>query len=264
MSNISPLRLGVVSYLNMQPLVYGLDQYSTDVLQVCEGPPSRLADWLAAGEIDMGMVPVAAVFEHPEWLVVGRSMIGSRGAVASVLAIGPAPVESWKTLRPDSHSRTSNLLAKVLLSCVYGLAPVMGEPLPAMNWELPAQPEPGEGLIMIGSRALRWRKAWSDGARLDLGELWTNWTGLPAVMAVWAARPGVELGDWPERLESLKHKNMGRLDQIVHRWPFLQNDRLTKSEAIEYLTMNLDYHFDHAARQGLERFKNLAAKLYDR
>lgn len=256
-----PLRVGVVAYLNMQPLVYGLsDAYAPEELEVRVGPPSRLAQWLADGELDLGMVPVASLFAHPEWSVAGRSMIGSRGAVQSVLLMGGHPCEDWRLVHPDSHSLTSNALAQVLLRRHYQMDFRLGEPTPLEGWEPPPLPAPGEAYVLIGSRALRWRNRWCGGRTkgcgcvLDMGGVWGEWTGLPFVYAVWAARPGVDLGAWPERLEAHKLANRARTGQIARAWPDLEDNRLSPAEAEAYLTESIQYDLDGPARAGLERF----------
>jgi predicted solute-binding protein len=247
------MRLGAVAYLNMQPLVWGLQR---EPVQIRYGTPSQLAAWLEAGELDLAMAPAAALLAHPHWRIAGRSMIGARGPVQSVILMGSHPIEQWRTVRPDSHSLTSNALARIVLERALGLAPHWGEPLPADGWTPPAAPAPGEALVAIGSRALAWRGLWREpaGCTIDLGEAWMDWTGLPFVFAVWAARPGARLGDWPEKLEALKRRNLERLDEIAAAWPHLAGENLTAQSARDYLIQCVDYELDGAALAGLERF----------
>jgi predicted solute-binding protein len=271
-----PLRLGVVDYLNMQPLVAGLDTAFGDRLALRHGTPSALARWLEAGEIDAGMVPVAALLAHPEWAIVrppdgcasgSGSMIGSRGPVASVLVVGAgAPPADWRRLHPDSNSLTSNALARVILQRKHGLTLDIADPIPAADeWHPPADAAPGEAFVLIGSRALRWRNWAAELGRpataLDLGFEWTDWTGLPLVCAVWAARPGVDLGDWPVLLEQHKQRNRARLTEIAAAWPDLEYDRLTPAQAHDYLVNNIDCDLDPSALEGLERFRKEWAGL---
>jgi chorismate dehydratase len=250
-------RLGVVHYLNMAPLVHGLDGCGTEGLEVKAGPPSRLAQWLERGEIDAGMIPVAALFRHPEWRVMGRSMIGSRGPVRSVAVIGPDPPATWRRLRPDPQSVTSNALAQVALRRM-GVSFELAGPIPENGWTPPPAPMPAEAFVAIGSRALAWRDLWREArpARciLDLGEWWTAWTGLPFVYAVWTVRPGVEVGDWPERLEALKRRNLARIDAVAREWPSRIAEGMTPADAEAYLTRNVSYDLDGSALAGLRRF----------
>jgi chorismate dehydratase len=232
-------------------------------LKVVSVTPARMIEMMARGEIDVGMAPVAGVFEHPEWRIVGRSMIGSRGPVRSVVAISMDPPERWTLVHPDSHSRTSNALIQILLARRYGVRPPLGEPIPPGDWRPPERPAPGEAFLLIGTRALRWRDLWraEGGHALDLGEAWTAWTGLPFVYAVWAARPGVAADRWMEAFENLKARNLGRLEEITRSWPGLSDERLSPSEAREYLLTNIALDLDGAAIEGLLRFYREGVQL---
>lgn len=250
------LRLGAVAYLNMRPLVAGLEDLAADGLKVVEAPPSRLARWLEAGKIDIGMVPVAAIFDHPEWAVAPSTMIGTRGAVRSVILAGLGKPRDWRVLRPDAHSRTSNALARVLVERRLGLALEPGRPAPLDEIEPADRLRPGEAQVLIGSRALRsHEKLLRRGATvLDMGSIWRRWTGLPFVFALWAARPGAPMGGWIERMDEIKKRNLSRLGTIASNWPGLGFDRLSARQAADYLRRNVDFDFDAAARKGLNRF----------
>lgn len=256
-----PLRVGIVPYLNMLPLVNGMEELRGEPpgsrsLRVLSAAPSRMVSLMEAGELDLGMVPVAALFEHPEWRIVGRSMIGSEGPVLSVLAMAREPPQNWTLLHPDSHSRTSNVLIQILLSRLFGASPALGTPLPFEDWTPPEQSLPGEAFLLIGTRALRWRDHWKAQSRvvLDLGALWSEWTGLPFVYAVWAARPEIDTRAWMRRFETLKQENLKRLENIVETWPGLEQERLTPAEARDYLTRNILFDLEGRALRGLDRF----------
>jgi predicted solute-binding protein len=265
-------RLGVVDYLNMQPLVDGLDAALGPRFEIVHARPSALARDLQRGALDVGMVPVAALFANPDWTIVKTgdgdgSMIGARGPVASVLLLGAGDPEAWRRLRPDSHSMTSNALARVILEGKYGLKPAIGEPIPADDWEMPGNPEQGDAFVLIGSRALRWRDwkaAAGPSAVLDMGHEWNLWTGLPFVFAVWAARPGLDpalLADLADKLEAHKRRNRGRLDAIAAGWRGLAYDRMTPEQAADYFRNSIDYDLDAAALEGLERFREEGKKI---
>jgi chorismate dehydratase len=250
----------------MLSLAHGLGDLRLDDgrrLEVHPLAPSLMIRRMEEGGIDLGMAPVAGVFDRPEWRIVGESAIASRGAVKSVLAISLEPPERWTVIRPDSHSRTSNALAQVLAAGRHGVRPKLGEPIPAEGWTPPEAPAPGEAFVLIGSRALAWRDLWRErGAiAIDLGQAWTEWTGLPFVYAVWAARPGVEAEAWMPAFEALKRRNMARLGEIVGDWPGLGEERLSVDEAIRYLTENLTMELDEKALAGLERFHRQGRSL---
>lgn len=272
MSKPAPLRVGIVPYLNMLPLIHGLADLRLPSrpdasLAVISLPPSRMIAQMESGDLDIGMAPVAGVFDHPDWKIVGSSMIGSHGPVKSVLMISMDPPDRWTLLHPDSHSRTSNVLSQVLLSRCFGVRPQLGEPIPVEGWSPPDRPAPGEAFLLIGTRALKYRNLWkSEGGHcIDLGRLWTKWTSLPFVYAVWAARPGIDASAWMPEFEKLKARNQQNLDQIIPQWPGLNDEGLTFSEAKEYLTKNIAFDFDAEAQTAIRRFyqEGLELKLFE-
>ena len=53
---VSPIRVGAVNYLNAKPLYYKLCELAPEVRLTME-VPSRLAEQLAAGELDVALIP---------------------------------------------------------------------------------------------------------------------------------------------------------------------------------------------------------------
>lgn len=265
MTATSRLRVGVVSYLNMLPLTHGMEALGDEkaAIEVVSVPPAPMADLMDRGELDVGMLPVGAVIDRPQWDIVGHSMIGSNGPVKSVLAIGAGDPSTWTRLHPDSHSRTSNLLVQVLLSAQFGVRPELNSPIPMEGWTPPSDLPAGEAWVLIGTRALRWRHlAERPGVTaLDLGEVWTSWTQLPFVFAVWAARRETGLGDWLDRFEKLKRRNRARLPEIVRQWPGLKDEGLSVDDAVRYLTENIHFDLDVRALAGLARFHREGCEL---
>ena len=51
-----PIRVGAVSYLNAKPLYYRLCEFAPRV-RLSMDVPSRLAERLAAGELDVALIP---------------------------------------------------------------------------------------------------------------------------------------------------------------------------------------------------------------
>ena len=180
------LKIGAVSYLNTKPLVYRLAERMTDA-EIVFDYPSRLADRLSAGDLDIALVPSAEAFAHPEWSVVSDACIACRGPVLSVKVLFRVPPAKVQTLALDEGSRTSVLLAKILLREV-NQRELFFEPLP---FGAGAQEVSADAVLLIGDRAIsndeeEFVEVW------DLGERWCRLTGLPFVFAMWVVRPGVE------------------------------------------------------------------------
>ena len=108
----APVRLGVVSYLNAEPLVFGLERDPAFVL--VRDLPSRVASMLVSGAIDLGMIPSAA-YADGDYAIVPGVAIASRGPVRSVRVYHRGSLAGARTVALDTSSRTSVVLARVLL-----------------------------------------------------------------------------------------------------------------------------------------------------
>src|SRR5687768_15342856 len=78
-----PLRIGAVTYLNTVPLVRGLPEL-LPAADVSFDHPSRLADQLADGRLDVALAPSVELARHAKWSIVSTACIGCRGPVLSV------------------------------------------------------------------------------------------------------------------------------------------------------------------------------------
>jgi chorismate dehydratase len=95
----------------------------------------------------------------------------------------------------------------------------------------------------------------------DLGELWREWTGLPMVYAVWAAREDFARTNGPELLaveeELVRCMDYGRehLGEVVES--ALGRYRFDRAGLTRYFA-RLRYDFTSEYREGLARFYELA------
>ncbi len=80
-SHAASLRIGAVQYLNTKPLVYGLAGRGIDVAYDL---PSRLADQLSVGLLDVALIPSIELFRGAGYRVVSDACIGCRGPGMSV------------------------------------------------------------------------------------------------------------------------------------------------------------------------------------
>ena len=175
------MRIGAVSYLNTKPLVYGLADLAPRHELVYD-LPSRLADRLAAGDLDVALIPSVEYFQHPDYQIISDACIGCRGPVRSVKLLCRVPAGEIRTLALDEGSRTSVALARILLKERHGLSPrLVPFPIDARAEEIDA-----DALLMIGDRAMHppageYVETW------DLGDVWCRWAELPFVFAMWVA-----------------------------------------------------------------------------
>lgn len=247
------MRIGAVEYLNTKPLIEGLDRVGEDVELSLE-LPSRLADRLAADELDVALIPVIEYFRAGRYSILPDIAIGSRGPVLSVTLFSRVPWDRIRSVSLDVGSRTSAALTQILLRERHGIVPEV-RPL----WmDTPADAVTSDAVLLIGDRAMH---ACLPGFEFayDLGQEWTDWTGLPMVFAVWAVRPGVDLVGRDQVLHEAKRLGMARTGTIAQR----ESAKLGLDAGFcrRYLSNIIRFDLGPAEEAGLRRFYHLAANI---
>ncbi len=203
------IRIGAVNYLNTKPLIYELEAIAPEIRLVLDYP-SRLADQMARGELDVALIPVIEYFRAGDYRLVPNIAIASQGPVLSVTLFSRVPWTEIRQVALDEGSRTSAALTQVLLRKKYGVrAELVPFPLDRSAEEIDA-----DAVLMIGDRAMH---ACLPGFRFafDLGQEWHDWTGLPFVFAAWAVRPGVQLGSALDALHEAKRRGLENVGPIA-------------------------------------------------
>ena len=116
------IRVGAVTYLNARPLVVALGELAPR-MQVVMDHPSRLADALAAGRLDVAMIPSIEYARGQGYTIISDACIACDGPVRSVKLFGRVPVQQIRTLALDEGSRTSAALVRILLRERFGVTP---------------------------------------------------------------------------------------------------------------------------------------------
>jgi len=180
-------RVAAVGYLNTVPLVWGmLYGPQQDLFDLHFDLPSLCARELAEGRADLGIVPVAEVWRNG-WDTVPGTCIACRGEVRSILLVSRKPWNRVETLAADRGSRSSVMLARILLARRYGSHPRVMERAP----DLDAMLAECDAALLIGDAALRVEPAELPYPVLDLGAEWLSLTGLPMVFATWSGPAAV-------------------------------------------------------------------------
>ena len=169
----APLRIGAVSYLNTKPLVHRLDELAPEAVVSYE-VPSRLSTALAAGELDVALVPSIELASHPEWTIVSDACIGCCGPVLSVKLAFRVPPDQVRSLALDEGSRTSAVLSQVLLHDLHGVQPQ----LTSLPIGCDLGDSEADAVLVIGDRAIRTDESCFDQV-WDLGDRWCRWAELP-------------------------------------------------------------------------------------
>ncbi|MFC4464957.1 menaquinone biosynthetic enzyme MqnA/MqnD family protein [Streptomyces xiangluensis] len=184
-------RVGHIQFLNCLPLYWGLARTGTLLdFELTKDTPEQLSEQLVRGDLDIGPITLVEFLKHADELVVFPDIaVGCDGPVMSCVIVSQVPLEDLDGARValGSTSRTSVRLAELLLAERFGVQPSYYTCPP----DLALMMREAEAAVLIGDAALRANLL--DGPQYglavhDLGALWKEWTGLPFVFAVWAAR----------------------------------------------------------------------------
>lgn len=255
------VRIGAVNYLNSKPLVCGLEALAPEV-RLSFDLPSRLADSLAAGRLDVALIPTVEFFRAPGYRVVSDACVACRGPVLSVKLHFRVPPNEVRRVSLDEGSRTSSTLTQILLAELHGVRPEL-EPLP-IGCGLEASD--ADAVLLIGDRAIAGREqgAWSREAEeefcdiWDLGEVWCRWTGLPFVFAMWIARPDVQAVEIASVLNAARDDGLRQLARIAAQEANVLG--ISRELATGYLRHNLHFKLGRKERAGLRLFYQLCVK----
>lgn len=236
------VRLGAVSYLNVEPLLAGLD---TDTrFELVREIPSRIADALHGGTIDLGTIP-SIEYANGDYAIVKGIGIASRGAVRSVCLYHRRPVTSIRSVALDVSSRTSVALLRVLLAAkgVTAYHTVTVAP------DVDAMLQRADAALVIGDTALAYR---GDAEVLDFGIAWKELTGLPFVYAFWAGRPGAVTGGQLAGLGGAAARGLVEIPAIAARYNGMAGLEAKVKEA--YLRDNIRFRLGDEEYAGLLEF----------
>jgi chorismate dehydratase len=216
--------------------------------------PARLADRLAAADLDVALIPVVEYFRAGTYTIVPGISIASRGPVLSVTLFSRVPWREVRSVALDEGSRTSVALTRILLEKRHGIRPRL-EQLPL---GVAADDMSTDAVLLIGDRAM---KACLPGFphSYDLGQEWHEWTGLPFVYAVWAVRDGVDLRGVDTALRSCRDHGLAQVGPIAEREA--ANLGLDAGFCRRYLGNILSFDLGPREIAGLRHFAALAGGL---
>lgn len=238
------------------PLVWGMLHGSErDHFDLSFCLPAECADRLSTGAADIGIVPSIELARQGLEIIPGTG-IACQDAVRSILLITKVPPDRIRTLATDSSSRTSVVLARIILARRYGAEPRAV----SMPPDLPVMLEAADAALVIGDPALRIEPSHLPFAALDLGSQWRALTGLPMVFAVWGGRKEIAAAPgMAELFASSCRYGLAHLDEIAAREGPARG--LSEALAREYFARNLTLELGAREYEGLRLFLNYAREF---
>ncbi len=237
------INVGIIDYLNVKPFLYGIKHSSViNDIHLVETFPSKLAQMLLTGEVDLGIVPVAIIPKMKEYYMVSDYCIGCNGPVATVCLFSEVPINRVETVLLDYQSKTSVALAKILLQEYWKISPVFED---VQEEEFRHRITGTTAAVVIGDRAFEQRK--KSAYSYDLGEAWKNFTGMPFVFAAWIANKPLPDG-FIHAFNEANAFGLMHIDEVVQENPYKLFDLK------QYYKYNVSYVFDDKKKAALDAF----------
>lgn len=186
------MRVGRIPYINCYPVYGAIDRGVVPMpAELVSATAADLNNLLAAGELEVSVVSAVEYARHaPAYHLLPDLAITSDGPVHSVMLFSRVPPDALegRTVLRTTSSHTSVLLLELLCRHLWDQVPrfasVRAEP--SDLGALAAMPH--DAVLVIGDAALLLAARRQYPHVVDLGAAWKEWTGLPFVFAVWAAR----------------------------------------------------------------------------
>ena len=277
---VTKLRISIVQYLNTAPLVWG---FTNGPLQgkyeLSFTVPSQCAEDLRTGRADVAIIPAIEYQRIPGLAVLPDISIASKQQVRSLLIVTKKPLEQVKRFALDRSSRSTQALTRILCGEKWKIAPEFSETAPDLGKMLHG----ADAALVIGDPALRIslgieNNSWAGTAGqticqaatlgikstellyvYDVVGEWRGMTGLPAVLAVWAARRDVATPELTTDFIASRDYGMLRIAEIC--FDAARELELPARKLESYLQDNIDFSLDEENCRGLKLYFEHAAKL---
>ena len=277
---MNKLRVSIVQYLNTAPLVRGFTHGPLEgKYELSFTVPSQCAEALREGAVDIAIIPAIECQRFDDLVVLADLAIASKNRVRSLLIVSKKPIREVRSIALDRSSRSTQALTRILADKHWKIFPEFFEASP----DLPEMLQKADAALLIGDPALRLCIAIDKkstvgprgeavcraetigftGAEIfhvyDVVGEWQNFTGLPAVMAVWAARREIATPEVAEDFRSSRDFGLISIGEICAE--AARELELPQAELETYLRYNIDFSLGGDNRRGLERYFQDAADL---
>jgi len=277
---LAKLRISIVQYLNTAPLVRGFTHGPlAGKYDLSFTVPSQCAEALRSGAADIAIIPAIEYQRIPGLAVLPDIAIASQNRVRSLLIIAKKPIGQVQSIALDRSSRSTQALTRILAARHWNIAPQFIEAEPDLRTMLAT----ADAALLIGDPALRISIAVEKNSAVgpdgrgvcqaatlgiigpeifhlyDIVGEWRNFTGLPAVMAVWAARREILTLEVVADFATSRDYGLLSIGDISAE--AARELELPARELESYLRHNIDFRLGEENRRGLERYFREAADL---
>ncbi len=244
------MTLEAVSYLNTVPFIYGIESVTQLQAALLLSPPNQCAAHFRDRKTDVALVPVAAIPALDDARIVTSWCLGAVGDVRTVVLVSDSPLEQIERVYLDFHSLTSARLVQLLCDELWHISPDFQS---LTDYTTIERRRPTDAFLLIGDKVFGYEGRFAQSH--DLARAWRALTGLPMVFAAWVAHKSIcdeQIAQLDEALEYGVAHIPEAIQALGHG---------DKPYALDYLTQNMNYHFDARKQQALQRFWDYAPRV---
>jgi chorismate dehydratase len=247
------IKISAVSYLNTLPFLYGIKNSSVlkdFVFQL--DIPSVCASKLIKNEVDIALIPVAAIPSVKNPYFISDYCLGAKNKVRTVLLLSDVPLQEIESVLLDYQSRTSVNLVKILASKLWEINPEWIDAKVGFENEISGT----TAGVVIGDRAFTMSHKYQ--YVFDLSEEWHKLTKLPFVFATWLSNKPIKKEFIDTFNQALKF-GIDNVEAVVSQ--FYNTSPDSKIDLEQYLTSNIDFVLDNDKKQSIKLFYEYLVEL---
>ncbi len=241
-------KISVVSYLNAKPFIYGLMHAPNGShFNYCLDIPAVCAAKLATNEVQIGLIPVAAMLDIQNPQIITDYCISAHEAVNSVFIFANSSIDEIHTIYLDPHSRSSNNLAKILLKYFWKKEVEFKErTIDIVSLKV------GEAFVLIVDRTFGIQEQYQ--YVYDLATAWYKFTQLPFVFAAWVANT-VLSADFIKEFNAVLAYGLANKNEVI------KANQLANFDVADYLNNKINYHLSEEKLKAIELYLAYCKKL---
>lgn len=241
------IKISAVNFANTYPFIYGLTESGFDnKVILTTDHPAQCASRLASGQVDIGLIPVAAIPTVTNPHIITDFCLGAYGKVRTVMLLSNSPFDKIKKINLDFRSRSSVNLAKVLAHNAWKREFTWQNTSEGFDFLNIAE---NEANVLIGDRCFEYESNFE--YRIDLAEEWFNFTGLPFAFACWTSNR--ELGkDFIRDFNEALALGVNNIPAVVEK--FGNSGTIRGNDLLVYLTKNMDFNLNEDKKKAIDLF----------
>jgi chorismate dehydratase len=248
------IRISAVKYANTYPFIYGLTESGFDKKVNLETDhPSECAAKLISGQVDIGLIPVAALPLVKNYSIISDYCIGANGNVRTVMLLSNCPFADIRNVFLDYRSRSSVNLTRVLAKNSWKREFRWINTTKAFDF---LNIGLDEAVVLIGDQCFEFENHFR--YKIDLANEWKKYSDLPFVFACWTANRNLDSEFLREFNEAMK-LGVNNIDGVVKKMG--NSGTITGENLRRYLVENIDYNFNDDKKKALKLFLELMREI---